>query len=108
MHQGSAFSPLLFVIVMDAITRDLQRAAPWTLLYADDVMLACEDKAQLERQAQAWCDRLALFGLKPDVKKTEYLMTDVNEHGSIKINGTELSRVYLSSISDQQSRPMAV
>ncbi|VDP05884.1 unnamed protein product [Heligmosomoides polygyrus] len=28
-----------------------------------------------------------------NVKETEYLATDVNEHGSIKINGTELSRV---------------
>ncbi|VDP12812.1 unnamed protein product [Heligmosomoides polygyrus] len=28
VHQGSALSPLLFVVVMDAITRDLQRAAP--------------------------------------------------------------------------------
>ncbi|VDP12813.1 unnamed protein product [Heligmosomoides polygyrus] len=93
VHQGSALSPLLFVIVMDTITRDLQRAAPWTLLYADDVMLACEDKAELERQAQAWCDRLALFGLKLNGKKTEYSTTDVNEHGSIKISGTELSRV---------------
>ncbi|VDP05693.1 unnamed protein product [Heligmosomoides polygyrus] len=68
-------------------------AAPWTLLYADDVMLACEDKTELERQAQAWCDRLALFGLKLNVKKTEYLTTDVDEYGSIKISGTELSRV---------------
>ncbi|VDO66032.1 unnamed protein product [Heligmosomoides polygyrus] len=93
VHQGSALSPLLFVIVVDAITRDLQRSAPWTLLYADDVMLASEDKAELERQAQAWCDRLVLFGLKLNVKKTEYLTTDLNEHGSIKIDGTELSRV---------------
>ncbi|VDP23366.1 unnamed protein product [Heligmosomoides polygyrus] len=44
VHQGSALSPLLFVVVMDAITRDLQKPVPWTLLYADDVMLACEDK----------------------------------------------------------------
>ncbi|VDP30801.1 unnamed protein product [Heligmosomoides polygyrus] len=93
VHQGSALSPLLFVIVMDAITRDLHRAAPWTLLYTDDVMLACKDKAELERQAQAWCDRLAFFGLKLNVKKTEYLTTDVNELGSIATNATELSRV---------------
>ncbi|VDP15178.1 unnamed protein product [Heligmosomoides polygyrus] len=46
--------------------------SPWTLLYVDYVMLACEDKAELERQAQEWCDRLALFGLKLNVKKTEY------------------------------------
>ncbi|VDO92928.1 unnamed protein product [Heligmosomoides polygyrus] len=77
---------------MDAITRDLQQPVPWTLLYADDVMLACEDKDDLERQVQAWCDRLARFGLKLNVKKTEFLATDVNEFGSIKINGAELAR----------------
>ncbi|VDO63835.1 unnamed protein product [Heligmosomoides polygyrus] len=93
VHQGSALSPLLFVVVMDAISRDLQITGPWTLLYADDVMLACEDKTGLKRQAQAWCDRLASFGLKLNVKMTEYLTTDVVEHGSNKINGTELSRV---------------
>ncbi|VDO93776.1 unnamed protein product [Heligmosomoides polygyrus] len=76
---------------MDAITRDLQQPVPWTLLYADDVMLACEDRADLERQVQAWCNSLARFGLKLNVKKTEYLTTDVNESGSIKINGTELA-----------------
>ncbi|VDO80635.1 unnamed protein product [Heligmosomoides polygyrus] len=63
------------------------KPVPWTLPYADDVMLACEDKDDLERQVQAWCDRLAMFGLKLNVKKTEYLTTNVNEFGSIKING---------------------
>ncbi|VDP08560.1 unnamed protein product [Heligmosomoides polygyrus] len=77
---------------MDAITRYLQQPVPWTLLYADDVMLACEDKDDLERQMQAWCDGLARFGLKLNFKKTEYLTTDVNESGSNKINGTELAR----------------
>ncbi|VDP04252.1 unnamed protein product [Heligmosomoides polygyrus] len=33
-----------------------------------------------------------MFGLKLNVKKTEYLTTDVNESGSIKIDGTELAR----------------
>ncbi|VDP11972.1 unnamed protein product [Heligmosomoides polygyrus] len=65
------------------------------LLYADDVMLACEDKDDLEREVQASCDSLAMFGLKMNVKKTEYLTTDVNESGSIKINGTELARTSL-------------
>uniref|UniRef100_A0A183F2B7 Reverse transcriptase domain-containing protein n=1 Tax=Heligmosomoides polygyrus TaxID=6339 RepID=A0A183F2B7_HELPZ len=59
------------------------KTVPWTLLYADDVMLACEDKGELERQVQAWRDRLAMFELKLNVKKTEYPTTDVNESGSI-------------------------
>ncbi|VDP00963.1 unnamed protein product [Heligmosomoides polygyrus] len=77
---------------MDAITPDLHKPVPWTLLYAEDVILTCEDKDELERQVQAWCDRLAMFGLKLNVKKTEYLTTDVNESGSIRIDGTELAR----------------
>ncbi|VDP05765.1 unnamed protein product [Heligmosomoides polygyrus] len=92
VQQGSALSHLLFVVVMDVIARDLQKPVPWTLLYADDVMLACEDKGELEREMQAWCDRLAMFGLKLNVKKTEYSVTDLNESGSIKINCTKLAR----------------
>ncbi|VDP55458.1 unnamed protein product [Heligmosomoides polygyrus] len=56
------------------------------------LMLACEDKDDLEQQMQAWCDRLAMFGLKLNVKKTEYLTTDMSESGSIKTDGTELAR----------------
>ncbi|VDO78450.1 unnamed protein product [Heligmosomoides polygyrus] len=77
---------------MDAITRDLQNPVPSTLLYADDVMVAFDDKDDLERQVQAWCNRLAMFGgLSLNLKKTEYLSTDVNESGSNKIDGTELA-----------------
>jgi len=32
MHQGSALSPLLFVIVMEAICREFTVALPWELL----------------------------------------------------------------------------
>ncbi|EYC11993.1 hypothetical protein Y032_0048g1551 [Ancylostoma ceylanicum] len=44
VHQGSALSPLFFIVVMDAITRDLQKPVPWTLLFANDIVLASEDK----------------------------------------------------------------
>jgi len=36
MHQGSALSPLLFVIVMEAISVEFRVALPWELLYADE------------------------------------------------------------------------
>ncbi|VDO23330.1 unnamed protein product [Heligmosomoides polygyrus] len=77
---------------MDAITRDLQKPVPWTLLYADDVMLASEDKDELEREVQACCDRLERFGLRLNGKKTEYLTTDFTESSFIKVNGIELPR----------------
>ncbi|WKX94958.1 hypothetical protein Q1695_011869 [Nippostrongylus brasiliensis] len=68
VHQGSPLSPLLFIVVMDAVTKDLQRPVPWTLLYADDVMLASDDKNELEVLVQACSDRLAQFGLRLNVR----------------------------------------
>ncbi|VDP05793.1 unnamed protein product [Heligmosomoides polygyrus] len=53
-------------------------------------MLACEDKNEFQQQVQACCDRLETFGLKLNVKKTEYLTTDEDESRSIKVNGIEL------------------
>jgi len=37
MHQGSALSPLLFVIVTEALSREFRVTLPWELLYADDL-----------------------------------------------------------------------
>ncbi|VDP04226.1 unnamed protein product, partial [Heligmosomoides polygyrus] len=107
VHQGSALSPFLFVAVMDAITRGLQKPVSWTLLYADDVILACEDKDDPERQVQALCDRLTMFGLILNSKKTEYLTTDIDESGSIKIDGTEYFEHLKSEIYRAVVRPVA-
>ena len=47
MHQGSALSPLLFVIVMEAISREFRVALPWELLYADDLVVTAETEEDL-------------------------------------------------------------
>jgi len=39
MQQGSALSPLLFVIVTEALSREFKVALPWDLLYADDLVV---------------------------------------------------------------------
>ena len=40
VHQGSVLSPFLFVIVLDASSRDFLTSAPWELLYANDLVIA--------------------------------------------------------------------
>jgi len=42
MHQCSALSPLLFVIVMEALSREFSIPLAWELLYADDLALIAE------------------------------------------------------------------
>src|SRR6218665_1642582 len=39
VHQGSCLSPLLFIIVMDAVLEHVDREVPWNMLYADDLAL---------------------------------------------------------------------
>ena len=39
VHQGSALSPLLFIMVMDVLTEDVRDGSLMELLYADDLVL---------------------------------------------------------------------
>ena len=47
MHQSSALSPLLFVIVMEATSTEFRVALPWELLYADDLAVIAETEEEL-------------------------------------------------------------
>jgi len=43
-YQGSALSPLLFLIVMEALSREFRVALPWELLSADDLVVVTTRK----------------------------------------------------------------
>ena len=47
VHQGSKLSPLLFVIVMQAVTKHVASGLPWELLYADDLVIMAESEDEL-------------------------------------------------------------
>ncbi|EYB99010.1 hypothetical protein Y032_0126g1353 [Ancylostoma ceylanicum] len=59
-------------------------------LYADEVLLATETKAELGEQPQALHGRLADFGPRLNVRKTEYLTKEKNEHGTVRVNVKEV------------------
>ena len=37
VHQGSVLSPLLFILVLEALSYVFRTGVPWELLYADDL-----------------------------------------------------------------------
>ena len=54
LHQGSVSGPLLFVIVMEMISRELRAGLPLELLYADDLILMAESKESLRDKTVKW------------------------------------------------------
>jgi len=50
VHQGSVLSPLLFIIVMEALSRDLRSCCPCELIYADNLAIIAESTIELQRK----------------------------------------------------------
>ena len=69
MHQGSALSPLLFVIVMEAISREFRVALPWELLYADDLAVIAETEEELIKRLNEWKDNMESKGMRVNMNK---------------------------------------
>ena len=42
VQQGSVLSPLLFIIVPEALSREFHSGVPWEDLYADDLVIIAE------------------------------------------------------------------
>ena len=47
VHQGSVLSPLLFIIILEALSRKFRIGLPWKLFYADDLALLAESEDKL-------------------------------------------------------------
>jgi len=75
MHQGSALSPLLFVIVMEAISREFRVALPWELVYADDMAVIAETEEELIKRLNEWKDNVKSKGMRVSMNKTKVMIS---------------------------------
>ncbi|XP_013134604.1 PREDICTED: uncharacterized protein LOC106100327 [Papilio polytes] len=93
LHQGSALSPYLFLLVMDALTLNIQEEAPWCMLYADDIVLVGEDECEVQNRLEEWRVKLEGAGVKISRTKTEHLFCDFGGPTSfspIALNGVPI------------------
>ena len=86
LHQGSVLSPLLFVIVMDVVTREVREGLPWELLYADDIVLMAESEDELRIKFLKWKENMECKGLKVNIGKTK-VMTGGEGTGTVEESG---------------------
>ena len=54
VHQGTVLSPLLFIIVLEALSREFREGLPMELLYADDLVLMAESEELLLEKLRKW------------------------------------------------------
>jgi len=71
MHQGSALSPLLFMIVVEAISREFRVAVPWELLCADDLAVIAETEEELIKRLNEWKYNMESKGMRVSMNKTK-------------------------------------
>ena len=64
VHQGSVLSPLLFIIVQGALSREFRTSCPWELLYADDLILIADAMDELLSKLGNWKKHLEAKGLR--------------------------------------------
>ena len=69
-------SPLLFIIVMEAVTHSVREGLPWEMLYAGDLVLVGKCEEELKEKLSKWNECLKDKGLKINEDKTK-VMCDV-------------------------------
>ncbi len=91
LRQESALSPLLFIVVMELISRKVyiyMKDISRKLLYADDLAMVAEDKEELNESLEEWKEAFKQHGLRVNLEKTEVLSVGAHrEELNIKLEG---------------------
>ena len=74
VHQGSVLGPLLFIIVLEALSREFRSGVPWEDLYADDLAIIAESLEECVRRLLTWKEAMEKKGLRVNVGRTKIMI----------------------------------
>ena len=74
VHQGSVLSPLLFIIVLEALSREFSSGVTWEDLYADDLVIIAESLEECVRKLLTWREAMEKKGLRVNAGKTKIMI----------------------------------
>ncbi|KAK3568192.1 hypothetical protein QTP86_000235 [Hemibagrus guttatus] len=94
LHQVSALSPFLFAIVLDQLSEEVIQESPWTMMFADDIVICSESREQVKENLERWRFALERRGMKVSRSKTEYMCVNEREgSGPVRLQGEEVKKV---------------
>ena len=78
VHQGSFLSPLLFILLVEILSREFRIGCPRELLYADDLITSTESIEELLVKMQTWKSDMKKNGIHVNVGKTKIRVSGIN------------------------------
>ena len=95
LRQGSALSPLLFIMVMEIISRKIStKDILRKIMYADDLAIIAESKQDLQEVLEEWKGVFEKHGLRMNLEKTEVMWVGhQREELNISLDGKEIKQV---------------
>ena len=82
VHQGSVLSPLLFIIVLDALSREFRVGLLMELLYADDLVSMAESEELLMDKLKNGKAGMETKGLRVNTGETKVMQCRVSRFQS--------------------------
>ena len=100
VRQGSVLSPLLFIIYMDKIVKEIQKGYEGyqrhieTLSYADDVAMVSRNKVYLQKAVDEWVNQLKNYDMKLNTRKSKVMVLSRQRNNcEIYVEGNKLEEV---------------
>ena len=72
--QGSVLSPLLSIIVLEALSREFRSGVPWEDLFADDLVIIAESLEECVRRLLTCKEAMEKKGLRRNAGKTKIMI----------------------------------
>ena len=99
LHKGSAFSPYLFLLLMDVLAEDVRKDVPGAMMFADDIVLCGDDETGTTEYLETWRKALEERGMRITRPKTQFMDFNCGQDNGqgrepVKILGEELQRVH--------------
>ena len=82
----------LFAIIMNSLT-DIRKEAPWSMMFADNVVLCCGEKTKLEEDLERWRIGLEKREMKVSRAKTENMCLNGASSRHVWMQDHQLSEI---------------